>query len=382
MPPQVAAPQSTSSISPQRRSNGNEVASPVATSLQTANNVYQSLISPQNSSYAINGYANIAAKVPASAPVHGHRLRDRVSTPSISTQMRGAFTARTSGFGILPTPDPTIASTISDEDVALQLMRLGDPANMSHGRTSASTMDDAFSGRADCASSVTSDGEEESDTNQGKLGLEPTGDGSAITMSRKRTASGAPSEISGDEEYSKGVYQAKRLKTAHPKPSSNLNRGTLPSKHGSKTSKARISTNHKKAKMHLGVMASNVPISPASLPAHSRKGSSASVMGPPSLPFTDEQDLSTKPRCQRCRKSKKGCDRQRPCQRCKDAGIGIDGCVSEDEGNGRKGRFGRHMGVPLQQETTASMTELSGPDGVDTHEDLTNDGDKNKKRKR
>ena len=63
----------------------------------------------------------------------------------------------------------------------------------------------------------------------------------------------------------------------------------------------------------------------------------------------DEEDLSTKPRCQRCRKSKKGCDRQRPCQRCKDAGIGIEGCVSEDEGNGRKGRYGRHMGVAIKK---------------------------------
>ncbi|KAL8851623.1 MAG: hypothetical protein Q9221_003460 [Calogaya cf. arnoldii] len=41
------------------------------------------------------------------------------------------------------------------------------------------------------------------------------------------------------------------------------------------------------------------------------------------------------PRCQRCGKNKKGCDGQRPCQRCKDAGIGVEGCVSEDEGNGR-----------------------------------------------
>ena len=101
------------------------------------------------------------------------------------------------------------------------------------------------------------------------------------------------------------------------------------------------------------------------------------MMGPPQLPFSGDDDLSTKPRCQRCRKSKKGCDRQRPCQRCKDAGIGIEGCVSEDEGNGRKGRFGRHMGVPVQKETAShsalEMEELS----VDA-----DGGDKNKKRKR
>ena len=45
-----------------------------------------------------------------------------------------------------------------------------------------------------------------------------------------------------------------------------------------------------------------------------------------------------KPRCQRCRKSKKGCDRQRPCQRCKDAGIPADECISEDEAGTRRGR--------------------------------------------
>ena len=74
-------------------------------------------------------------------------------------------------------------------------------------------------------------------------------------------------------------------------------------------------------------------ISTASLPPQSRK-TSTSTLNFQHQPGTDEEDLSTKPRCQRCRKSKKGCDRQRPCQRCKDAGIGIEGCVSEDEGNG------------------------------------------------
>ena len=54
----------------------------------------------------------------------------------------------------------------------------------------------------------------------------------------------------------------------------------------------------------------------------------------------EEEIEKPKPRCQRCRKSKKGCDRQRPCQRCRDAGIGIDGCISEDETGTRRGRAG------------------------------------------
>ena len=73
----------------------------------------------------------------------------------------GFTTSRTSisgPGGILPTPDPTVGSVISDEDVALQLMRLGDSSNFStHGRTSTSTMDDAFSGKANASSAEESD---------------------------------------------------------------------------------------------------------------------------------------------------------------------------------------------------------------------------------
>lgn len=61
----------------------------------------------------------------------------------------------------------------------------------------------------------------------------------------------------------------------------------------------------------------------------------------PIVAAPQEEDIEKpKPRCQRCRKSKKGCDRQRPCQRCKDAGIGIEGCISEDESGIRRGRAG------------------------------------------
>lgn len=40
-----------------------------------------------------------------------------------------------------------------------------------------------------------------------------------------------------------------------------------------------------------------------------------------------EEDAPKKPRCQRCKGLKKACDRERPCGRCDDAGIGHDGCV-------------------------------------------------------
>lgn len=32
-------------------------------------------------------------------------------------------------------------------------------------------------------------------------------------------------------------------------------------------------------------------------------------------------------RCQRCKQRKKSCDKQRPCRRCRDAGIGAEGCI-------------------------------------------------------
>ncbi|KAI7596876.1 hypothetical protein KC346_g14936 [Hortaea werneckii] len=142
-------------------------------------------------------------------------------------------------------------------------------------------------------------------------------------------------------------------------------------------------------------------MSPSSLPAQSRKGSiaSASTINFQHPLGLDEEDLSSKPRCQRCRKSKKGCDRQRPCGRCRDAGIGVEGCISEDEGNGRKGRYGRHMGVPIKRDGEGFPPAAAGGAemlGSSSHQQLhQNNGvpangyflapalpDKSKKRKR
>jgi hypothetical protein len=128
-------------------------------------------------------------------------------------------------------------------------------------------------------------------------------------------------------------------------------------------------------------------MSPTSLPSQSRKASTASINFQHQF-GADEEDLSSKPRCQRCRKSKKGCDRQRPCQRCKDAGIGAEGCVSEDEGNGRKGRYGRHMGVSVKKNSVSSATSMAPPPMHDYHMpmqdaySMSTALDKSKKRKR
>ena len=385
VPPQVPAANSISSISPQRRSNGQDN-SPFTRPEQRTFVQGQPLQSPQNYGYGDQTYGIISHNTTpftgAPSMQHGRRLRDRTNVPSLSARTSTGMVPRVQGFGILPTPDPTIASCISDEDVALQLMRLGDASNISHGRTSASTLDETLSGRADVASSVTSDSDEESNhTEQLSLPLPqphtesrsgPASQPSIRGKPRKYIDDGLPSvnstEPDGDDVDNDYVYddkvdgvfksdpddlvnefgQANDSKPVVGKPRNNLKSSSiLSSRNGPKSTKSKNGGVFKKAKSSNTVSANKVPATPGSLPSQSRKASTASAVN---FHHQGEEDLSTKPRCQRCRKSKKGCDRQRPCQRCKDAGIGIEGCISEDEGNGRKGRFGRHMGVTVQQD--------------------------------
>ena len=415
MPPQVPASNSISSISPQRRSNGQDNPSPFARPTQRQFTYSQPLQSPQSYGHGDHTYGILPQnKPPSNAPPasqSGRRLRDRTNPPSLSTRMSNP---RAQGFGILPTPDPTIASCISDEDVALQLMRLGDASNISHGRTSASTLDDAFSGRADAASSATSDSDDDEEDAeqpslptlqaQPKLEASPELRPSAIRKHHKHLNDGLPStdstDPSGDEVDGEYMYDDKKDGVFKSEPDDLINefgqniKPRLPGsrhrnmskassvsslKNTSKVSKSKATNNAKKAKPSLVPPTTKVPPSPASLPPPSRKPSSASTVN---FQHQGDEDLSTKPRCQRCRKSKKGCDRQRPCQRCKDAGIGIEGCISEDEGNGRKGRFGRHMGVAVKKDTqdlsTTNETEEAGAilDG------MAGGQEKSKKRKR
>jgi hypothetical protein len=247
------------------------------------------------------------------------------------------------GPGVLPTPDPTIGSVISDEDVALQLMRLGDASNFStHGRTSTSTVDDAFSGKAEVSGE--SDVECDMDEADDRAGSSSEDDGSEDNEDLQ--------DGSFKEGFSDGINpeDLDRMQRASSNPKMISAKARTPSlsiKSG-KSGKMRVKVK--------GEHGSKAPMSPTSLPTQSRKTSNASITFGP-----DEDDLSTKPRCQRCRKSKKGCDRQRPCGRCKDAGIGIDGCISEDEGNGRKGRYGRHMGVPVKKDDLMPMDVSPAP---------------------
>ena len=272
-------------------------------------------------------------------PPPGRQLRGRPADVSSAPH-------RPSAGGILPTPDPTVGSAISDEDVAMQLIRLGDPLAFSVGRTSNSTLDDAMSGKADAASS--DEGEDGDDQTRENRHTYPVAHSSRLSSGgharkRQRVDGNLVRGNYGGQEHEHRALALKESGSAAHRSErlSTISSGTAFNARGAAT----------KAKGRTG---SKTPMSPASLPASSRKASLASTSQLQSPIGPDEDDLSSKPRCQRCRKSKKGCDRQRPCGRCKDAGVGIDGCVSEDENNGRKGRFGRHMGVAVKKCDTSA----------------------------
>ncbi|GAB7350641.1 hypothetical protein MBLNU459_g1204t1 [Dothideomycetes sp. NU459] len=384
VPPQVPATNSISSVSPQRRVNGDAVASPFSWSNQRTFAYPQPMPSPQSYGRAD---AHMLGQYGGAFGEH--------SGPQPRT--RGPTTygpPRQSTGGILPTPEPTVGSVISDEDVALQLMRLGDASNFSsHGRTSTSTVDDALSGKAEAASSDGEGDDEDEELPIASRVPRPVHDRAVGPRRRKQrmlndTVPSTDSVQSSGDEYDDASFKGESDEVAPEMDSRTLakakmpGRGSVSSFNGSiKSAKSRLPGAVKSKAKTSG--ATKVPMSPASLPSQSRKASLASTINFQHQLGIDEEDLSSKPRCQRCRKSKKGCDRQRPCGRCKDAGIGADGCLSEDEGNGRKGRYGRHMGVPVKKASEESLFPVfaaSHPPG----EFLTPAAptDKSKKRKR
>jgi hypothetical protein len=252
---------------------------------------------------------------------------------------------------VMPTPEPTVRSAMSEEDkdVAMQLMRMS-----THGRASVSAQDDTLSGRADAASSTGATSDADSCCEDGlpaarrqKLDSSGTHKNVFDTTDSHFVVPRGNAETSGEDAYSSdsadnGAMAAPTVKGAKLKANTLIGSKPRPSSsHKAKSTKAA----KPKAKKPASIVG---PMTPVSLPA-SRKLSNASNPTFPLGPGEEEQpDLSTKPRCQRCRKSKKGCDRQRPCGRCRDAGLPAELCISEDEGNGRKGRYGRHMGVPIK----------------------------------
>lgn len=351
-PPQQPVPASMSSMSPQRRYTNGNVHSPINMNPQTTFHYDRLPVPYSPQTYSYNGLAT---------PNTGSMASGYVTAPyqANSHHMRTSSTRvplRSSAFGgsnMLPTPDPTINSVISDEDVALQLMRLGgDRSNQSHGRTSTSTVDDAVSGKAEMASSAgATDDEREGE----ELPLPKNQQSHAAGPSRKKLKESNALTLSYGDYTSEEEYDDRKDSSfkGDSDPLGMENTAANHNKSKPKSTKAKSRTNSvtskgRSSKLKSKSGSTTIPPSPYSAGTQSRKGSNASaaVVQQAGNAGEDDDDLSTKPRCQRCRKSKKGCDRQRPCQRCKDAGIGTEGCISEDEGNGRKGRFGRHMGVP------------------------------------
>ncbi|KAJ2906598.1 hypothetical protein MKZ38_000853 [Zalerion maritima] len=347
-PPQMPATTSNPSVSPARRVEHHRPSLPFVPQGQNPFTNPHPLQSPQSYS---NGFAQPSM----------------YSTP-VDRRARNSVGYSGGAGGVLPTPDPTVHSCMSEEDkdVALQLMRLGDMSNVSHGRTSASTLDDTFSGRADAASSTgaTSDAASEDDEElpaPRKQKLDATGasrkvfHGTASHFASPQSNNLLPTGDQAPREESTAMNAPKLPKPA-PKPKAAKPRTQSVSKPKSVKPKAGRPAGVGKTKKS-GVVGAG-PMSPAaataavaSAVAAPQKQSVTAVPNPSLQPGEEESpDLSTKPRCQRCRKSKKGCDRQRPCGRCRDAGLGADQCISEDEGNGRKGRYGRHMGVPIKKD--------------------------------
>ncbi|KAK4192919.1 hypothetical protein QBC35DRAFT_159478 [Podospora australis] len=386
-PPQMPAATSNPSVSPARRAELHE--NHAMPYLSTAPNPFSNPRPTQSPHSYNNGFVH-----PGIYPTPGSDAR----------RGRGSFGfPQPSGAGMpFQTPTATANSCMSEEDkdVAIQLMRLGE---FSHGRASASTMDDTFSGKADAASSTGATSEAESEHELPPARRQKT-DASGnhrkvlqTTESHFVANTDGAGEGAEDDDYSDGND---RSSTAAPKPKAtklkaNTLNGAKPRSQSAGKPKTKVNTKPKAKKPAATLPSLSLittpapmgPISPASLPA-SRKQSVVSNSAFSAQLGDDEQpDLSTKPRCQRCRKSKKGCDRQRPCARCKDAGIPADQCISEDEGNGRKGRYGRHMGVPVSEvmappapvfhaSTVAPGVAMDASDG------MAGALDKNKKRKR
>ncbi|ETI21189.1 hypothetical protein G647_07533 [Cladophialophora carrionii CBS 160.54] len=380
VPPQVPVTASQSSISPQRRSLPQEGPSPLHPPGQKLYGYGQvPALSPQSYGQNSNGFAygygrgDAVAEMGTPIHQHGHRLRDRSSMQQGHAGRQGFV-----GNGVLPTPDPTVASCISDEDVARTLIALGDASNYSHGRTSNSTMDETFSAVADAASSTggTSDSDEYSDAE----GESPK-HGKYL---EENDADYAHDGTKGEPDEYDAPPKTKKIKTKmHDGPTNGFRAKSTSSVKNSKSSKPRTNSLSKTKSVQPGLM--KAPSIPASA-GQVRKSSGSSLNFQHSL-GADEEDLSSKPRCQRCRKSKKGCDRQRPCGRCKDAGIGIEGCISEDEGNGRKGRYGRHMGVSVKKTGESALADepyeiMTGVDVSDEASGMHGSPEKNKKRKR
>lgn len=232
-------------------------------------------------------------------------VRDRADSASTT-----GTNHQTPGRVCIPTPAPT---TISDEDVALQLIRLGDPSlSPCKAASSESTSPvpalttamhlKAFHDGADYQMRAPATGKRERDyPSSPPASISENVDHRALTKSRAERARHDGTEIGsygstiGESEYHLKDETDVEEEIDIPRPQN------LPDFHDSMQRKE---------------------CSALDMPDGAKKNNGPSVGV----------------RCTRCKKSKKGCDRQRPCGRCADAN---EDCVTEDESSGRRGRNSR-----------------------------------------
>ena len=121
-PPQMPAATSNPSVSPARRIEHHRNSLPFIHPGQNPFAQARLAHSPQSYNNAA-GHAGMIFATPVS---DGRHARGSIGYP--------AGVGITPGMGILPTPDPTVGSCMSEEDkdVAIQLMRLGEMSNVSH----------------------------------------------------------------------------------------------------------------------------------------------------------------------------------------------------------------------------------------------------------
>ncbi|KAJ6260487.1 hypothetical protein Dda_4713 [Drechslerella dactyloides] len=264
---------------------------------------------------------------------------------SLATEPTPPPSATTTGRVGLPTPAPTIASCISDEDAAIQLMRLGEkPTN--NGNSLPNHIRHQYSPDLDYNGQPTN----------GALLPSPVSHGYSQQTSPVRTGYVRVREYDEVEDDRDANYMASDdypeededvplfTKRSHFAPS----RQAPPPPVGKKKSPTKLKKSKKLANGLIPAPQLNAfPGYPADTSFNGLEAATslANLANPdvtymqPGIMMPPEPQENQKPRCQRCRKSKKGCDRQRPCQRCKDAGIPADQCISEDEAGTRRGRM-------------------------------------------
>lgn len=234
-------------------------------------------------------------------------VRDRADSASTT-----GTNHQTPGRVCIPTPAPT---TISDEDVALQLIRLGDP--------SLSPCKAASNEPSSPIPALTT-----------AMQLKALHDGTELHMRAPAPVkhevdypSSPPASVSDQQDQ----RPATSGKSAHERGSArSIERSTCASTIGESEYHLKDETDVEEE--------IDIP-RPQNLPHFH---DSMQCKSSNSLDLPEEKPKKNGPsvgvRCTRCKKSKKGCDRQRPCGRCADAN---EDCVTEDESSGRRGRNNR-----------------------------------------